>query len=75
MLHDPRFAAVFEDPEFEVDESTREFALLNPSAVAQRQNREVGRPRGKTAVEEEEEDGRDVFCFILFIRTFWTFHV
>ena len=56
LLHDPRFAAVFEDPEFEVDETSREFALLNPSAVAQRQNREVGRPRGKTAVEEEEDE-------------------
>ena len=56
LLHDPRFAAVFEDPEFEVDETSREFALLNPSAVAQRQNREAGRPRGKTAAEEEEEE-------------------
>ncbi|TBU47068.1 WD40-repeat-containing domain protein [Dichomitus squalens] len=56
LLHDPRFAAVFEDPEYQVDESSREFALLNPSSVAQRQNREAGRPRGKTAVEEEEEE-------------------
>ncbi|PIL27694.1 hypothetical protein GSI_10847 [Ganoderma sinense ZZ0214-1] len=56
LLHDPRFAAVFEDPEFEVDETSREFALLNPSAVAQRQNREVGRPRGRTAVEEDEDE-------------------
>ncbi|KAI0634852.1 WD40-repeat-containing domain protein [Trametes polyzona] len=56
LLSDPRFAAVFQDPEFEVDENTREYALLNPSAVAQRQNREVGRGRTKTAVEEEEEE-------------------
>ncbi|KAI0711387.1 WD40-repeat-containing domain protein [Earliella scabrosa] len=56
LLNDPRFAAVFENPEFEVDEQSREFALLNPSAVAQRQNRETGRSRRKTAVEEEEED-------------------
>ncbi|KAI8986709.1 WD40-repeat-containing domain protein [Trametes punicea] len=56
LLNDPRFAAVFQDPEFEVDENTREFALLNPSAVAQRQNRDVGRGRTKTAVEEEEEE-------------------
>lgn len=56
LLSDPRFAAVFQDPEFEVDERSREFALLNPSAVAQRQTREAGRPRGKTAVEEEEEE-------------------
>ncbi|KAI0360465.1 hypothetical protein OH77DRAFT_1586069 [Trametes cingulata] len=56
LLSDPRFAVVFQDPEFEVDENTREYALLNPSAVAQRQNREVGRGRTKTAVEEEEEE-------------------
>lgn len=61
LLSDPRFAAVFQDPEFEVDESTREFALLNPSAVAQRQGRpEVGRGRTKTAVEEEEDESDKV---------------
>ena len=49
---------MFEDPEFEVDERSREFALLNPSAVAQRQNKEQGRTsaRAKTAVEEEEDE-------------------
>lgn len=52
LLNDPRFNALFEDPEFQVDESTREYALLNPSAVAQNQNR----GRTKTAVEEEEEE-------------------
>ncbi|KAI0777227.1 WD40-repeat-containing domain protein [Trametes elegans] len=56
LLSDPRFAAVFQDPEFEVDENTREYALLNPSAVAQRQNRDTSRGRTKTAVEEEEEE-------------------
>ncbi|KAI0264661.1 WD40-repeat-containing domain protein [Gloeopeniophorella convolvens] len=62
VLGDARFAALFEDPEFEVDEASREFALLNPSAAAQRR---AGRGpdaeghgwgRGKTAVEEEEEE-------------------
>lgn len=52
LLNDPRFTALFEDPEFQVDETTREFALLNPSTVAQAQN---GR-RTKTAVEQEEEE-------------------
>ncbi|KAF5318863.1 hypothetical protein D9619_010705 [Psilocybe cf. subviscida] len=47
ILSDPRFAKVFEDPAFAIDETTREYALLNPSAVAS---------RGKTAVEEEEEE-------------------
>ena len=56
LLNDPRFAAVFEDPEFEVDEGSREFALLNPSAVAQRQNGRGTGARARTAVEEEEEE-------------------
>ncbi|KAJ3893575.1 NUC153 and WD40 repeat-containing nucleolar rRNA processing-related protein [Lentinula edodes] len=53
VLTDPRFAKVFEDPEFEVDVSSREYALLNPSSVVQRKG--FGE-RGKTAVEEEEEE-------------------
>jgi ribosome biogenesis protein ENP2 len=32
LLHDPRFAEVFEDPDFEVDTMSREFGLLNPSS-------------------------------------------
>jgi len=47
LLTDPRFAKVFEDPDFAIDENSREYALLHPSSVAQ---------RGKTAVEEEEEE-------------------
>jgi ribosome biogenesis protein ENP2 len=61
LLSDSRFAALFEDPDFEVDEDTREYALLNPSAVAQKRGHvpEVegkGWGHGKTAVEDEEEE-------------------
>jgi ribosome biogenesis protein ENP2 len=61
LLSDSRFAALFEDPDFQVDEQSREYALLNPSAAAQKRNRapEVegnGWGRGKTAVEEEDEE-------------------
>lgn len=60
LLSDSRFAALFEDPDFQVDEASREYALLNPSAAAQKRDRgpEVvgnGWGRGKTAVEEEDE--------------------
>ncbi|KAJ6590629.1 NUC153 and WD40 repeat-containing nucleolar rRNA processing-related protein [Mycena vulgaris] len=58
LLTDPRFAKVFEDPAFAVDEATREFALMNPSAAAQRRN--GGDVRRKTAVEEEEEESDKV---------------
>ncbi len=58
LLSDPRFKALFENPEFEVDEDTLEFALLNPSSVAHRQTQQktTGTRRTKTAVEEEEEE-------------------
>jgi ribosome biogenesis protein ENP2 len=52
ILNDPRFAKVFENPEFAIDETSREYALLNPSAAAQKRSGE----RGKTAVEDEEEE-------------------
>ncbi|RXW20182.1 hypothetical protein EST38_g5672 [Candolleomyces aberdarensis] len=49
LLNDPRFAKVFQDPAFTIDETSREYALLHPSAAAQRS-------RGKTAVEEEDDE-------------------
>ncbi|KAJ8522497.1 hypothetical protein ONZ45_g918 [Pleurotus djamor] len=52
LLSDPRFAQLFEDPEFQVDEESREYALLNPSSVAQK--RQGG--WAKTVVEEEEDE-------------------
>ncbi|KAF8500210.1 WD40-repeat-containing domain protein [Russula emetica] len=65
LLSDPRFAALFEDPDFEVDEESREYALLNPSAVALKKGRVPdvegkGWGRGKTAVEDEEEESDKV---------------
>ncbi|KIY45062.1 NUC153 and WD40 repeat-containing nucleolar rRNA processing-related protein [Fistulina hepatica ATCC 64428] len=51
LLDDARFTQVFEDPEFAIDETSREYALLNPSSVAQAK---VGKT--KTAVEEEEDE-------------------
>ncbi|KAG6334909.1 hypothetical protein ID866_4180 [Astraeus odoratus] len=53
LLSDPRFKELFENPEFSVDENSREYALLNPSAVAQRSTVPGS---SKTAVEEEEEE-------------------
>ncbi|KAG6894844.1 hypothetical protein C0992_004346 [Termitomyces sp. T32_za158] len=52
VLNDSRFAAVFEDKDYAIDETSREYALLNPSAAAQQ--RTGARP--KTAAEEEEEE-------------------
>jgi ribosome biogenesis protein ENP2 len=33
LLNDPRFAEVFDNPDFEVDTESREYGLLNPSGV------------------------------------------
>jgi ribosome biogenesis protein ENP2 len=50
LLQDSRFKAVFEDPEFQIDETSKEFALLHPSQAD-------ATSRGKktrTAVDSEE---------------------
>lgn len=51
LLHDPRFASLFQDEDFAVDETSREFQSLNPSTKPTE-----SRPRGLTAVENEELD-------------------
>ncbi|KAH1495341.1 hypothetical protein LV164_002161 [Aspergillus fumigatus] len=53
LLGDSRFAKMFEDEEFAVDETSREFQLLNPSTVPEPVER---KERGLTAVEQEEVD-------------------
>ena len=55
LLTDPRFAKVFEDPAFAIDETSREYALMNPSGVAGKGNGVQG-GRARTAVEDEEDD-------------------
>jgi ribosome biogenesis protein ENP2 len=47
VLNDPRFARLFEDEDFEVDEESHEFQAINPSTRL---------PKGLTAVEQEELD-------------------
>jgi ribosome biogenesis protein ENP2 len=52
LLNDPRFKDLWENPDFEVDEGSREFALLNPATVDNAANA----AKRKTAVEEEEDE-------------------
>ncbi|CDZ96437.1 WD40 repeat protein [Phaffia rhodozyma] len=47
VLTDPRFAAVWSNPEFQVDMGSREYMLKNPVAAP---------VKAKTAVEEEEDE-------------------
>lgn len=49
-LLDARFQSAFEDEDFEIDETSREFALLNPSTKIDAEPRK----RGLTAVEQDE---------------------
>jgi ribosome biogenesis protein ENP2 len=53
LLGDSRFAKLFEDEEFAVDETSREFQMINPSTVPESSER---KERGLTAVEQEEID-------------------
>lgn len=52
LLGDSRFSKLFEDEDFAVDETSREFQLLNPSTVPDQPRKE----RGLTAVDEEAVD-------------------
>lgn len=52
VLVDPRFAELFADPAFAIDEESKTFARLNPATA--RDARLAA--RYKTAVEEEEDD-------------------
>ncbi|KAF1995377.1 WD40 repeat-like protein [Amniculicola lignicola CBS 123094] len=47
VLNDPRFAKLFQDEDFQVDEESHEFSAINPSTRL---------PKGLTAVEQEELD-------------------
>lgn len=49
VLSDPRFAKLFEDEDFQVDEKSHEFQMVNPSTKL---------PKGLTAVEQEELESR-----------------
>lgn len=52
VLADPRFAELFADPAFAIDEESKTFARLNPATA-----RDAAlHGRRKTAVEEEEDD-------------------
>lgn len=53
LLNDPRFVRLFEDEDFEVDETSHEFQSINPSTQTS-----ARLPKGLTAVEEEELEDR-----------------
>lgn len=64
ILSDNRFADVFSNPDFQVDEDEGEFKLLNPSHKKVKGQQYGEAPlrtsaRGLTAAEQEEEDARN----------------
>jgi ribosome biogenesis protein ENP2 len=55
LMDDNRFGKLFEDEDFQIDETSREFAMHNPSSVPNGTAATGERkPRGLTAVEEED---------------------
>ncbi|GES63719.1 WD repeat protein [Aspergillus terreus] len=57
LFGDSRFAQLFEDEDFAIDETSREFQLLNPSTAPDPSTATTMRKeRGLTAVEQEELD-------------------
>lgn len=55
LLADPRFAKLFQDEDFAIDETSREFQSLNPSTKPYTERKE-SIERGLTAVEREALD-------------------
>ena len=55
LLSDPRFAKLFQDEKFAIDESSKEFQSLNPSTKPAL-GTQIARDRKLTAVEEETLD-------------------
>ena len=53
LLSDPRFAKLFQDPDFAIDERAREFQLLNPSTKPPPPQSSKSAEHRLTAVEEE----------------------
>ena len=56
LLTDPRFAKLFQDEDFAIDERSREFQLLNPNTKPAPLDPSDGNERKLTAVEEEAID-------------------
>ncbi|KAK3701773.1 Small ribosomal subunit biogenesis [Vermiconidia calcicola] len=57
LMADDRFKRLFEDEDYEIDETSREFQMLNPSSAPGGANVEL-KKRGLTAVEMEDVDER-----------------
>ncbi len=66
LLADNRFGAMFQNPDFQIDEESEQYRLLNPF-ISQLDKKKKLRPETKTGVEaerkrlpiEEEDDGGD----------------
>nr|AAQ91237.1 hypothetical protein FLJ14075-like protein [Danio rerio] len=60
LLMDDRFKVMFENPDYQVDERSEEFRLLNPiiSNVAERRRKSLLEEEQEQAEEEQEPEGR-----------------
>lgn len=58
LMEDDRFARMFQDEDFEIDEASHEFAMHNPSSVSGVAKSGAVIKRGLTAVEEEDLEER-----------------
>ncbi|XP_038599380.1 nucleolar protein 10 [Tachyglossus aculeatus] len=61
ILSDDRFKVMFENPDFQVDEKSEEFRLLNPlvSKVSEKRKKKLRLLEQQEALEQEEENERE----------------
>ena len=55
VLSDPRFGRLFQDADYEIDETSREFALQNPSSIPNAPTITTKKPRRVLTAAEEED--------------------
>lgn len=67
LLKDSRFKALFENPDFQVDVNTEEYALLNPviSQMGKMKKRKAPMVQSEDNTKEESDAGKNVTINIL----------
>lgn len=69
VLTDQRFASLFTNPDFEVDQDSEQYKLINPAIkkIEEKRRRLIRKQRGNS-IEGSDEDDEEVFEVLLHIK-------